>query len=168
MNDIFVVGKAEQSVIDKARAYNNLVNETDFGDGKIKTVNEAIVQRLLCEAEELGLDIDQEPFASLGNRQFTFYRVPEDAHLIPWHNHVFNICQVEDKLQARDAKIVAMTLNGFDYQIEVDSERGTRTYYLNGQRICDCTGTPTLQDFKDLFSEERRRYFQQLEQTLRG
>ena len=35
MNDIFVVGKAEQSVIDKARAYNNLVNETYFGDSKI-------------------------------------------------------------------------------------------------------------------------------------
>lgn len=168
MNNIKVIGQTEQRVIDKARAYNNLVNETDFGDGKIKTVGDAIVQSLLCEAEELGLDIDQEPFASLGNRQFTFYRVPEEAHTIPWSSHVFNICMAEDKLQALDAKIVAMRLNGFDYQIDTNPERGTRTYYLNGQRICDCTGTPTLQDFKDLFSEERRRYFQQLEQTLRG
>lgn len=168
MNNIKVIGQTEQRVIDKARAYNNLVNETDFGDGKIKTVGDAIVQSLLCEAEELGLDIDQEPFASLGNRQFTFYRVPEEAHTIPWSSHVFNICMAEDKLQARDAKIVAMSLNGFDYQIETNPERGTRTYHLNGQRICDCTGTPTLQDLKDLFSEERRRYFQRLEQTLRG
>ena len=119
-------------------------------------------------AEELGLNIDQEPFASLGNRQFTFYRVPEEAHTIPWSSHVFNICQVEDKLQSLNAKSVAMALDGFDYQIDIDIEAGTRTYYLNGQHICDCTGTPTLQDFKDLFSEERRRYFQRLEQTLRG
>lgn len=166
MKDVKVIGQTEQRVIDKARAYNNLVNETDFGDGKIKTVHDAIVQRLLCEAEELGLSIDQEPFASLGNRQFTYYRIPEDAHLIPWHNHVFNICQVEDKLQSLNAKSVAMALDGFDYQIDVDIEAGTRTYYLNGQHICDCTGTPALQDFKDLFSEERRRYYQQLEQTL--
>lgn len=168
MSNIKIISVGERAIIDKACAYQNLINETDFGDGKIKTVHEAIVQRLLCGAEELGLNIDQEPFASLGNRQFTFSKVPEDAHLIPWHNHVFNICQVEDKLQSLDAKSAAMTLNGFDYRIDVDSEAGTRTYYLNGQHICDCTGTPTLQDFKDLFSEERRRYYQQLEKTLQG
>lgn len=168
MNDIFVVGKAEQSVIDKARAYNNLVNETDFGDGKIKTVADAIVQRLLCEAEELGLDIDQEPFASLGNRQFTFYRVPEETHRYPWYHHVNSFCQVEQVLQNGESSEWQLDIKGMLYKVSVDRSTGTRIYYINDQRICDCTGTPTLQDFKDLFSEERRRYFQQLEQTLRG
>lgn len=168
MNDIFVVGKAEQSVIDKARAYNNLVNETDFGDGKIKTVADAIVQRLLCEAEELGLDIDQEPFASLGNRQFTFYRVPEETHRYPWYHHVNSFCQVEQVLQSGESSEWQLDIKGMLYKVSADHSTGTRTYYINDQRICDCTGTPTLQDFKDLFSEERRRYFQQLEQTLRG
>lgn len=167
MKDIKIFGSAEQFIIDKARALVTLVEGTNFS-GKNKSVHEGIVQQILCIAEELGLSIDQEPFASLGNRQFTFSKVPEDAHLIPWYNHVFNYCQAEEILQAKDAKSVAMTLNGFYYRIDTDTEAGTRTYYLNGRYICDCTGTPTLQDFKDLFSEERRRYYQQMEKDLQG